>query len=962
MSADARARWRRIDGIVEAALELAPSERPTFVRRACGDDTDLHREVESLLAHDRSDDFLEVPAAAEAARLTVGAEPPSLTGERIGHFEVLERIGRGGMGEVYMAHDARLQRRVAIKRLPAHLCADLDRVRRFRQEALAASALNHPNILTVYEIVQHEGADLLVTELVDGLTLRERAQVGALPLAEVLDLGLQVAQGLAAAHAIGIVHRDVKPENVMVRRDGLVKLLDFGIAKATQGVLGSEWTGTGPGSVLGTVGYMSPEHARGQQVDARSDVWSLGVILYELATGQTPFPGATPADRLAAILERDPLPPSELREGLPDMFDRLLMRTLAKDPADRPADAGELAAALAGVADAPTEGPEALASPSAGKTVGPFPPPRWPARTTAALLVLTLLGGAAYVFWARRTPANRHGPIRFNIDVAPRTGLPRGVNEGTFVAISRDGAQLVYQVVGTGLHVRPLDRTVSRLLPGTAQAENPFFSPDGRWVGYAANGKLQRTELSGGPSRVIADLGGAGSGGASWGEDGTIVYSPAGVAGLLRVSAEGGAPQKLTEPDARKEASHRWPQVLPGGDAVLFTVLSPSLHGDESRIEVLSLETGVRKILVQGATHGHYVPTGHLVFASGGSLFATPFDLRRLKTTGRAVPVIEDLRMSDGGTGAAQFAFSDTGIAVYLSPRWRGGEWALLWVNRRGEATPVSSMRRGFRHPRLSPDGRRLAVAIQEEEPGSCNVWLLDIGRQAWSRLTFDRDSWRPVWSPDGKRLAFSSSREGYSNIFWIPADGGTLERLTTSTSEHYPSAWSRDGAHLFFTESDPDFDIWELTLDSQLQSRPVLRAPFEQWNPVPSPDGRWLAYESDESGRNEVYVRPYGGLDTRWVVSTDGGCCPLWNPTGREIFYRNGSKVLVVKVTTTPEFEASGPTALFDRGRDVFGYDVTPDGQRLVMAEYAESEPERVQIVVVPDWFEELRAKVEPP
>jgi eukaryotic-like serine/threonine-protein kinase len=354
VSADARERWRQVDGIVEAALELDPSERPAFLGHACGEDTALRRDVESILTHDHDDGFLESPAAGEAARLTFGATRASLVGERIGPFEVLERIGSGGMGEVYEARDSRLQRRVAIKRLPAHLSADPERVRRFRQEALAASALNHPNIVTVHEIVEHEGGDLLVTELVDGITLRERARDGPLPLATVLDIGLQIANGLAAAHAIGIVHRDVKPPNVMIRRDGLVKVLDFGIAKSAERAVGEEKAGLRSGTVIGTAAYMSPEQVRGGPVDARTDVFSLGVILHELATGESPFAAATSADSLAAVLERDPAPPSRRCPVLPEDFDRLVARALSKDPAGRFADAAELAAALSSLASAGT--------------------------------------------------------------------------------------------------------------------------------------------------------------------------------------------------------------------------------------------------------------------------------------------------------------------------------------------------------------------------------------------------------------------------------------------------------------------------------------------------------------------------------------------------------------------------------------------------------------------------------
>ncbi|HET7294832.1 MAG TPA: protein kinase [Vicinamibacteria bacterium] len=401
MSSEARERWRRVDALVEAALERPPGERPAFLDHACGGDAELRREVESLLDHDRTDDFLESPAASEAARLAGAGEAASLAGLRIGRFEVLGRIGSGGMGEVYEAQDARLQRRVAIKRLPAHLSADADRVRRFRQEALAASALNHPNIVTVHEILEHEGSDLLVTELVDGVTLRERMRDGPLPLASLLDIGVQIAKGLAAAHAIGIVHRDVKPENVMLRSDGLVKLLDFGVAKATLGALAEDDSGTTPGSIVGTIGYMSPEQARGLAVDARSDVWSVGVILYELATGESPFLAPTPTDRLAAILARDPVPPSRRRTALPADFDRLVARALAKDPSHRPADGAELASALAAIGS----GAAALAEISATETYVSLAPQRRRHRLTkraAAVLAAIFAMGLAAAWGAWR--------------------------------------------------------------------------------------------------------------------------------------------------------------------------------------------------------------------------------------------------------------------------------------------------------------------------------------------------------------------------------------------------------------------------------------------------------------------------------------------------------------------------------------------------------------------------------
>lgn len=422
-------------------------------------------------------------------------------------------------------------------------------------------------------------------------------------------------------------------------------------------------------------------------------------------------------------------------------------------------------------------------------------------------------------------------------------------------------------------------------------------------------------------------------------------------------------PQKLTEPDPRTETSHRWPQLLPGGRVVMFTIHPPSGRIDESRVAAVSLDTGNQKILIQGGTQGRYVPTGHLVFASGGSMFAAPFDIRRLELTGPAVPVVEDVRMSVLGTGVAQFDFSRNGIAVYVAPHARPREAALLWVDRKGTAAPVASTRRAFRAPRLSPDGRRLAVQIVEPTVGK--LWLLDIARQAWTKLTFEKDNERPIWSPDGDRIAFSSNRDGSKNLYWMPADGGAVERLSTSRHWQWPTGWSPDGKVLLFDNQTPEthWDIWEVPVDGDRRPRPLVATPFAEEEASLSPDSRWLAYTSDESGRAEVYVRAYGGVDRRtWTLSTEGGSSPCWSRDGREIFYQSDNKIVVVPVTTTPEFRAGSPIVLFDRGKDVFGYDVTPDGQRFVIAEDAGTEPERLQIVVIPDWFEELKAKVPVP
>jgi serine/threonine-protein kinase len=391
---------------------------------------------------------------------------------------------------------------------------------------------------------------------------------------------------------------------------------------------------------------------------------------------------------------------------------------------------------------------------------------------------------------------------------------------------------------------------------------------------------------------------------------------------------------------------------------VLFTIHPPSGRIDESRIAALSLKTGDRKILVQGGIYGRYVPTGHLVFASGGSMFAAPFDVGKLELIGPAAAVLDDVRMA-WGSNAAHFDFSRAGTAMYVTPHQRPGEATLQWVDRKGDAAPVTSTRRAFLASQLSPDGRRLAIQVQE--PNGMDLWLLDIARQAWTRLTFAKGNGDPVWSPDGARIAFSSNRNGYYNLYLIAADGGGVERLTTSASWQFPSSWSPDGRTLLFDDST-EWDIWEVPVDGSSPPRPLVAAPHTQGGARFSPDGRWLAYESAESGRAEVYVRARGGSDRRWTISTEGGSAPLWSQMGREIVYQNGTKILAVPVATTPTFTSGVPAVLFDRRKRVLDYDVTPDGQRFVIAEATETEPERLQIVVIPDWFQELKAKVPVP
>jgi serine/threonine-protein kinase len=873
------------------------------------------------------------------------------------------------MGEVWRARDTRLGREVALKLLPDSVAGDKARLSRFEREAQLLASLNHPGVATVYGFEELDGKPFLVLEVIQGPTLAERLQRGALPWREALEIGRHIAEALEAAHDHGIVHRDLKPSNIKVSPDGHVKLLDFGLAKglgaksaSSEVKFSTETSPTDAGMILGTAPYMSPEQARGEPADQRADVWAFGCVLYEMLTGKRAFPGPTPSDVIAAIIEREPqwaaLPPD-----MPPQVRSILGRCLAKDPFRR----------LHAIADARIELEEALAAPGATTRLAREVPPRR-GLAIAVAVTLTLAAVTAVWRWTRSAAITPNMGQRFNI------GLVRGAELSTFprvplMAISPDGRQLVYAAEGSGIHIRSLDRMETHLLPGTERGSHPFFSPDGQWVGFVAGGKLQKVSVGGGSPRLIAEA--PYPRGASWGQDGTIVYSPD--RSLYRVSAEGGRPQPLTELDPQMEDFHRWPQILPGGKEVLFTIWPSNLRDEDARIAIFSLETHHQKIIVEGGTDGRYVPTGHLVYGSGGTVFAAPFDLRRLEVTGPAVPVLEDVRMAArtsssmgriwSSSGIAQFVFSATGVLGYITPHERPRNTQLFWIDRSGTAVPVSSAQRPFRNPSLSPDGRRFVVSVDEPD-GATNLWLYDRDRQTWAQLTSEKNNESPQWSPRGDRIAFTSNREGFLNLFVMPSEGGTATRVTTNNRGQFPSGWSPDGQALLFRHHNlaTFWDVWEVPLGEDRRPRPLMEAPGFQGGARLSPDGRWLAYVSSESGSGsaEIYVRPYRGADRTWTISTDGGFAPVWSRTGREILYmseRPGSyKVWAVPVTAAPTFHPSAPRALFERRGEQYGYDVTADGEHFVIAEATDPEPERLQIVVVPNWFEELKAKVPVP
>ena len=882
-------------------------------------------------------------------------------GTRFGPYEILAPLGAGGMGEVYRARDARLGREVAVKVLPAELASDADRLKRFEKEARSASALNHPNIVTIFDIGQADSVSYIAMELVEGTTLRELLLAGSLPLKKILQIAAQVADGLAKAHEAGIVHRDLKPENVMVTEDGRVKILDFGLAKVAQpdsdtaaSVSPTITRGTEPGIVMGTVGYMSPEQASGHPLDFRSDQFSFGSVLYEMATGRRAFEGNTKPEILAAIIRKEPQPIGAVNSEIPVPLRWIVERCLSKDSRERYASTVDLARDLASVRQHVSE----LSGGASALSPGTRPARRGLLTligVTAALL-LGLVSG--FLIWGRRIGSLEPQPsprlnMTFPFEQSPMLA------ESPIFALSPDGTRLVYAGRGPQgrlLYVRAMDRFGSTAILGTEDGVSPFFSPDGQWIGFWADRKLKKVSLAGGRPLTLCDV--TTLRGASWAGDGDILFSPYGNAGLFRVSDRGGDPKAVTKLDAQKgEFTHRWPRILPGGKAAIFTVNDLTGNYDKARIGVLQLDKGEWRTLLEGGTDARYVPTGHLVYLRSGSLFAVPFDLKQLAVTGPPVPVLNGVH-SHGGAGFAFYDFSAAGSLVYVPLDPKELEAELVWVDRKGAATPLTDIRRPYGDPRISPNGKRLAVSAGHPDS---DIWILDLTRGSWDRLTSGGFNASPVWSSDGERLAFSSNRNGSINTFWMPTDRSSPpEQLTKSDTWTSPLSGSPDGRTLLIEQQLPatGFDVLQLSWDRERTLRPFLQTSANETNTSFSPDGRWIAYQSDESGRPEVYVTTFPGPGGRSQVSTDGGTNPVWSHDGRELFYRSGGKMIVASVETRPKFSAGLPKPLFEL-TNLTDYDVAPDGKRFVFIRTGGEDAAPRSFAVIVNWFDDLKRRM---
>ena len=875
------------------------------------------------------------------------------------------------MGEVYRATDSKLGREVAIKVLPGEWAQDPGRLARFEREAKLLASLNHTNIAQVYgfESASPPGGPavhFIAMELVEGEDLAERLERGPIPVEEALPFARQIAEALEEAHEKGIIHRDLKPANVKVTPDGRVKVLDFGLAKAWRGdgpsVTSSAGlsqsptlaqTGTAAGLILGTAAYMSPEQARGRTVDKRSDVWAFGVVLYEMLAGRRLFEGETVSDVLASVLKSEP-EWAALPAATPQRLRHLLARCLERDPKRRLRDIGE--ARLALEPGSTVEPP--VAAPVGARGIAP-----WLA-AAAAILAVALLALAFVHFRETSESATRPPLARVTIALPPADQVDHKATPA--LALSPDGTKLAYvgrhENATRQLFLRVMDGAEAKAIAGTEGAYVPFFSPDGQWIGFFSQGKLKKVPADGGAAQVLCD---APSGlGADWAADDTIYFMPFNTSGVWKIAASGGTPQEVTQLDRSKgEVSHRWPQLLPGGVAVLFTVWTGP-GWDEKSLQMQVLRTGERRVLAQGASTGRYVISGHLVYNRDGvqTLMALPFDVVRLRVVGGPAVALAE-QVWEGGAEGAQYAVSSAGTMAYVASHPARYERRMVWVDRTGKVEALPATPRPYYDPRISPDGRRFVVSSEEAAE---RVWTFDFARPILTALTGPGSSQAPLWTPDGKRVIYRATRMGSRNIAWKAADGsGEEQRLTTSHNMQTPVSVSPNGKLLAYSEIDPreGNDIWLVALDGG-QPVPFLRTRAGEENPHFSPDGRWLAYVSDESGRFEVYVQPFPGPGGKWMISTDGGTEPVWARDGRELFYRSGDKLMAVTIAGEPAFVAGLPRALFEgafepTGTGTSGFDVSPDGRRFLMIQPTAPERPVTQVNVVINWFEELRQRV---
>jgi len=886
-----------------------------------------------------------------------------MIGQVISQYKVLEKLGEGGMGIVYKAQDTKLNRFVALKFLPPHLSAsDADKAR-FMQEAQAAAALNHPNICTIYGIDEYEGQMFIAMEFVDGQTLNEKKR--SLSFKQAIDIGIQIADGLAAAHEKGIVHRDIKPENIMIRKDGIAQIMDFGLAKLRAS--GSKITRlTKEGSTIGTAGYMSPEQVQGQETDHRSDIFSYGVVLFELLTGQLPFKGVHETALAYEIVNVDPPPMSSIKPEIDPNLDAIVLECLEKDPRERTQSIAQISidlkryrressrqrvsritAARPAIKAEGTSQPESISGSLIQKYLG---------YVLAGILALVVI----FLLWknGRGEHQAASSPMRFSIDLSSSNPLYWSQAQSG-LSVSPDGKSFVYtaQITNTSqLFLHKMDQLSSEPILGTENSVDPAFSPDGQWVVYnSARDKLVKTSIFGGAPETICPTTSQ-TRGVWWAEDHNIYYGN--ISGsIYRVSENGGTPEPVTKLDSSAgEISHRFPELLPGAKTLVFTIKSNNITSyDDAIIAAERIGTGERKVLIRGGTYARYLPNGHLTYLRGNTIFAVPFDADRLEVTGPPVPV-EEGGWVNPGSGQANLSFSKDGLLVFApSGPLSFGRYSLNWMDRQGHLSTLLDTLRPYFSARISPDGQKIAADINAAND---DIWLYQISRGTLTRLTFaGGNNNYPIWAPGGNSVIYSAERNGPPNLFRKPWDGsGAEERLTTKNSAQRPESFSPDGKLLAFDETS---DIWILPLEGDRKAYPFIHTQADEVSGIFSPDGKWMAYVSNESGKFEVYVTSFPKREGNWQVSNGGGTEPIWSRDGKELFYSNGSSLMAVNVSAGSGFDYTVPRKLCAIPPYTLVWDIAQDGKKFLVRVAQSEQITLLRLEVVTDWFDEVKAKV---
>ena len=879
-------------------------------------------------------------------------------GTKLGRYEIRSQLGAGGMGEVYLAHDPKINRGVAIKILPTMVASDSERLRRFEQEVQATGKLNHPNILAVYDVETHDGSPYVVYELLEGETLRERLRGGAIATRKAVDFALQIANGLSAAHAKGIVHRDLKPDNLFVTNDGHLKILDFGLAKLVEPRSNVEdqtdvltrKVNTDPGALMGTAGYMSPEQVRGRGVDHRTDIFSFGAVFYEMLSGRRAFHGESAIETLNAILKEDPPDLTGTNPNIAPALERVVSHCLEKSPDRRFQSATDVAFALESLS-----GVTSLPSQQTATTKSLVPSRFWTKERLIWLGVCAFLAIAAAVLAFSRFSQSQ--PSSHAVQLAFTT--PEKTTRATHITVSPDGLRVAFLATNAEgkreIWVRSLDTSVAQTLAGTDEAVSPFWSPDSRSLGYFARGKLYTVDASGGRPQVLCEV--RNDRGGAWNRDGVILF--AGPEGLYRVSAQGGTPTLATKLHPYEEA-HRWPYFLPDGRHFIF--LADAGTAENHQIRLGSLDSQETPILFGAITRVAYAAPGYLLYVNQGALLAQPFDSQKLKLTGEPATLAESIA-EVGPNHEFDFSVSDNGVLAYQASS-RMTE--LVWFDRSGKKLEVVGEPDNFASIALSPDGRRALASMLDADGRAADVWLVDLSHGSKSRLTFDPYSdAEAVWSPDGTRVVFTSNRDGAFSELHVTSSNasGNDQKLLEADANDIPTSWSRDGKYILFMRWAPQVHaaIWLLTLHGKVEAEPLLQSSaFDQGAGVFSPNGRFIAYTTNESGRFDVYVQSFPLSDKKWSVSSDGGRLPLWRDDGRELFYLTlDGQVMSVDVKTDGIFESGRPKQLFQtQMRQAFmPYAVSADGSRFLIIAPRQAN-NSTPLVVVLNWTAKLKQK----